>query len=39
MISIKDTKTGKQSKIIAEIIQDNDAALSLKLTKMETGDQ
>src|ERR1700729_4073335 len=36
MIITTDRKTGKASKIVSEIFQDNDATLSLKLSKIET---
>jgi len=37
MITITDKQTGKPSKIVSEIFQDSEAALSLKFTKIETG--
>ena len=36
MIISRDRKTGRTSRIVSEIFQDNDATLSLKLSKIET---
>jgi hypothetical protein len=39
MIVTRDKNTGRTSKIVSEIFQDNDATLSLKLSKIETGNR